>query len=86
MTPADLNAALDAMQAAATSDANKPGLITIHTDDWITTLYAVKATCARLDDGLRHRNIQIHIGAHQTTKVVTRGEADGRGAPYRDLT
>lgn len=86
MTPDELNAALDAMQAAATSDADKPGLITIKTDDWISNLDAIKATCARLDDGLRHRDIQIHIGTQQVTRVLTRAEAGERGAPYRDLT
>lgn len=86
MTPAELNADLDAMQAAASSDADKPGLITIATEDWIANLDAIKATCARLDDGLRHRNIQVHIGSQQVTRVLTRAEAGERGAPYRDLT
>lgn len=86
MTPAELNADLDDMQAAASSDAEKPGLITIKTDDWISNLDAIKATCARLDDGLRHRNIQIHIGSQQQTKVITRAEAGAKGEPYRELT
>lgn len=86
MTPSELDDALDAMQAGSTGDADTaPGLITIHTDHWIETLSAVKATCARLDDGLRYRDIMVHIGSGQDTRVLTRGDAEDRGAPYRDL-
>lgn len=84
MTPNELDHALDAMQAARNPD-QMPGLITVQTDDWIDSLSAVKATCARLDDGLRYRDVVVHIGAKQQTKVLTRAEAGGRGAPYRDL-
>lgn len=86
MSPEELNAALNAMQAAAIDDAGKPGLITVNTADWIGNLDRVKATCARLDDGLRHRDIRIHIGSQQATKVLTRAEAGERGEPYRDLS
>ena len=87
MTPTELDDALDALQQAAGGDANRlPGLIGVQTDDWIARTSAVGAKCARLDDGLRHRDIQIHIGAQQKTTVLTRAEAGDRGAPYRDLT
>ena len=87
MTPTELDDALDAMQQAAGGDANRlPGLITVQTDDWIDRLSAVGAKCARLDDGLRYRDIVIHIGAQQETKVLTRAEAGERGEAYRDLT
>lgn len=84
MTPTELDDALDALQQAAGGDANRlPGLIGVQTD---ARTSAVGAKCARLDDGLRHRDIQIHIGAQQKTTVLTRAEAGDRGAPYRDLT
>lgn len=87
MTPAELDNALDALQAAAGADSDRsPGLITVQTHDWINSLSAIGAGCARLDDGLRHRNIVIHIGAQQETRVLTRAQAQDRGAPYRDLT
>ena len=87
MTPTELDDTLDAMQQAAGGDADRmPGLITVQTDDWIDRLSAVGAKCARLDDGLRYRDIVIHIGSKQETKVLTRAEAGERGAPYRDLT
>ena len=37
------------------------------------------------DGGLRHRDVQIHVGSAQQTKLLTRAEAGERGAPYRDL-
>jgi len=51
----------------------------------VNVLSAVRATCAALNDGLRHRNMVIHVGSQQETKVLTRAEAGERGAPYRDL-
>lgn len=75
--------ALDAMQAVDDPD-QMPGLITVQTDDWIDSLSVIKATCARLDDGLRYRDVVVHIGAQQQTKVLTRAEASERGTPYRD--
>lgn len=86
MTPDQLNDALDAMSAAAGDDPNlMPGLITVESGHWVHVLSAVRATCAALHDGLRHRNIVIHVGSQQETKVLTRTEAGERGAPYRDL-
>lgn len=86
MTPEQLNDTLDAMAAAAGDDPNLlPGLITVETDHWVHVLSAVRAKCTALHDGLRHRNIVIHVGSQQKTKVLTRAEAGERGAPYRDL-
>jgi len=86
MTPDQLNDALDAMAAAAGDDPNLlPGLITVETDHWVNVLSAVRAKCTALHDGLRHRDIVIHVGSQQKTKVLTRAEAGERGAPYRDL-
>lgn len=86
MTPDDLNAALDAMAAAAGDDPNLlPGLITVESSHWVHVLSPIGATCARLDDGLRYRSIVVHVGSAQETKVLTRAEAGGRGAPHRDL-
>lgn len=86
MTPTELDAALDAMQTAAAGNPDlMPGLITVETDHWVQVLSGVRPTCARLDDGLRHRDIQIHVGSRQEMKVLTRAEAGERGAPYRDL-
>lgn len=86
MTPTELDDALDAVMQAAGGNADQmPGLITVQADDWIERTSAIGAKCARLDDGLRHRDIVIHIGAQQDTKVLTRAAAGERGAPYRDL-
>jgi len=86
MTPNDLDDALDAMQLAAAGNPDlMPGLITVESNHWIHVLGAIGATCARLDDGLRHRDVQVHVGAAQETKVLTRTEAGDRGAPYRKL-
>ena len=86
MTLDQLNDALDAMAKAAGDDPELlPGLITVESGHWVNVLAAVRATCAALNDGLRHRNIVIHIGSQQETKVLTRAEAGERGAPYRDL-
>ena len=87
MTPDELDDALDAMAAAAGDDANlMPGLITVESGHWLNVLSAVRATCAALHDGLRHRDIVIHVGSQQETKVLTRAEAGERGEPYRDVT
>lgn len=86
MTPDQLNDTLDAMASAAGDDPNSlPGLITVETDHWVQVLSSVRATCTALHDGLRHRDIVIHVGSKQETKVLTRAEAGERGAPYRDL-
>ena len=86
MTPTELDDALDAMQLAAAGNPDlMPGLITVESNHWVQMLSAVRPTCARLDDGLRHREIQIHVGSAQVTKLLTRAEAGERGAPYRDL-
>lgn len=86
MTPTELDDALDAMQLAAAANPDlMPGLITVGSNHWVQVLSAVRPTCARLDDGLRHRDIQIHVGSAQETKLLTRAEAGERGAPHRDL-
>ncbi|MNS19773.1 hypothetical protein D3C72_514970 [compost metagenome] len=86
MTPTELDDALDAMQSAAAGNPDlMPGLITVESNHWVQVLSGVRPTCARLDDGLRHRDIQIHVGSAQETKLLTRTEAAELGAPYRDL-
>lgn len=86
MTPTELDDALDAMQLAAAANPDlMPGLITVESNHWVQVLSDVRPTCARLDDGLRHRDIQIHVGSAQVTKLLTRAEAGERGVPYRDL-
>jgi len=37
----------------------------------VQVLSGVRPTCARLDDGLRHRDIQIHVGSAQEMRVST---------------
>ena len=51
----------------------------------MNVLSGVRATCTDLHDGLRRRDIAIHGGSTQETRVLTRAEAGERGAPYRDL-
>lgn len=85
MTPAELNAQMDAMTAAANGVSEAlPGLITVQTDTWIQSLWALRPTCAALSDGLRHRNIQVQIASTFEIRLLTRSEAGGRGAPYRE--
>ena len=90
MTREDLDLALDTMaKAASAADAlgARPGLITVNSDGWCDVLSdALRATCKTLQDGLRYRDIQIYVGAAQTTAVLSRKEAGVRGEPYRDLT
>lgn len=86
MTPTELDEALDAMETAAEGNPDKmPGLITVLTDDWLGPLVMLRGVCKSLADGMRHRDIVIHVGAQQTTAVLTRAEAGERGEPYRDL-
>lgn len=86
MTRDDLDQLLDAMDRSATeADAEdaRPGLITVQRDLWCASLSDdLRATCS----ALRYRDIQIHVGAAQTTALLSRAEAGGRGEPYRDLT
>jgi hypothetical protein len=34
---------------------------------------------------MRYRDIVVHVGSQKVTAVIPRGEASGRGGPYRDL-
>lgn len=87
MTPDQLNDALDALAAAAGGNPDlMPGLTTVESGHWVQVLSAVRASCSALNDGLRHRDIMIHVGSQQETKLLTRVEAGERGAPYRALT
>jgi len=86
MTPDQINDAIDAMAAAAGGDPDKlPGLITVRTDDWVGSLRDFRATCKALSDGMRHRDIVIHVASNLRTAVLTRAEAGERGQPFRDL-
>lgn len=86
MTPDQLNDALDAMATEADGDPDKmPGLITVRTDDWVGSLCEFRATCKALSDGMRHRDVVIHVASNLRTAVLTRVEAEERGAPFRDL-
>lgn len=85
MTRDELDATLEKMTAAAESD-QEPGLITVESTHWVHHLSVVRAICSALHDGLRYRNIQIHVSSTFETKVLSRAEAGERGAPYRELT
>ncbi|WP_447909469.1 hypothetical protein [Brevundimonas bullata] len=85
MTRDELDATLEKMTAAATPDQG-PGLITVESNHWVHHLSVVRATCSALHDGLRYRNIQLHVSSTFETKVLSRAEAGERGAPYRELT
>ncbi|WP_312599060.1 hypothetical protein [Brevundimonas sp.] len=85
MTPDDLHAQLDALQAAAgDDDSRKPGLITIRSDEWIERLYAESVKPKTIADGIRIRDIKVAISADAMTAVLTREEAGDRGEPYRE--
>lgn len=89
MTRDELDATLEKMAGeaiAAEAPDKGPGLITVESTHWVHHLSAVRATCSALHDGLRYRNVQIHVGSTLETRVLSRAEAGERGAPYRDLT
>jgi hypothetical protein len=86
MTLDELNDTIDAMALAAAGDPHQlPGLITINTELWVKDLADMRAPCKALHDGMRHRDIVVHIFSTAKTEVLTRTEAGERGAPYRDL-
>lgn len=86
MTPTELDDALDAMAASAAGDPDTmPGLITVRTDDWVGSLRDFRATCTALSDGMRHRDVVIHVAGNHRSMVLSRAEAGERGAPFRDL-
>lgn len=86
MTPEQLTAALDAMVAAAGDNTDLlPGLIEVDSTEWCETLYVIDHTAKSLDEGIRHRGINVAISSAFETRVLTRVEAGDRGAPYRDL-
>lgn len=85
MTAEELTAAIDAMIAAAGSDAERlPGLITVNSTDWCNALHDIEHVTRTLDEGIRHRGIRVSVSSAFETKVLTRAEAGERGAPYRD--
>lgn len=88
MTADELNAALDALEAAAGGDADKrPGLIEVETDNWIDHIAPMPRPHPKtIADGIRIRDIKVAVGASDTTRVLTRAEAGERGEPFRDLT
>lgn len=85
MTVDEINDTLDAMAAkAAGGDPEQmPGLITFHTDVWVPMPRF--ASAKNMEDGMRYRDVRIHVGSQQKTAVLTRAEAGDRGEPYRDL-
>ncbi|MCA0366825.1 MAG: hypothetical protein LCH57_02020 [Proteobacteria bacterium] len=87
MTPDELHARLDAMQAdAGEDDRRKPGLITIQTDDWIERLSGMQSGRPQtIADGIRIRDIKVAVGSQETTAVLNRAESGDRGEPYRAL-
>lgn len=85
MTLDELNDALEAMASKASEPDQMPGLITIQTDDWVSSLADLRAPCKALSDGMRYRDIVVHVGSQKTTGIISRGEASKRGEPYRDL-
>lgn len=89
MTRDELDATLEKMagEASAADALDKaPGLITVESDHWVHHLSVIRATCSALHDGMRYRNVQVHVGSAFESRVLSRAEAGERGAPYRDLT
>lgn len=86
MTPDQLNDSLDVMAIAANGDPDRmPGLITVNTNDWVGPLADLRAPAKNLIDGMRYRDIVVHVGSQQVTAVLTRADAGERGTPFRDL-
>jgi len=80
MALSELDYALDAMQLAAGSNPDlMPGLITVKSNHWVQVLSDVGSTCARLDEGLRHRDVQTHVGSAQEAQLFTRRQGSGAG-------
>lgn len=86
MTLDELNDSLEAMELAAAGVPQRlPGLITINTDLWVNDLADMRAPCKALHDGMRYRDVVVHISSDARTEVLTRAQAGERGEPYRDL-
>lgn len=88
MTCDELDETLDRMCEAASAKGDgemSPGLITVESTHWVGHIAEVGATCASLHDGLRYRQIKIHVSSGLETRVLSRAEAGDRGAPYREL-
>lgn len=85
MTPAQLDALLDDMAGNADRPELAPGLITVNTDHWLGPLSGLGPTCKSLQDGMRYRDIQVHVASGHDTAVLSREASGDRGAPYRDL-
>ena len=89
MTRDELDETLDRMQASSRARGDtesSPGLITVESSHWVGHIAEVRARCASLQDGLRYRDIKIHVSSGLETAVLSRAEAGDRGEPYRDLT
>lgn len=87
MTRDELDRLLDAMENAAGDPGGKPGLITVESGLWVSDLaHAIRPTCTSLTDGLRYRNVKVHVSSSLTHAVLTRADAGHAGEPYRDLS
>jgi len=89
MTRDELDDILERMNEACATlgePGGGPGLITVESGWWVAHLSGVRATCSALHDGLRYRDVQVHVGSSLETQVLSRDDAGERGAPYRDLT
>lgn len=87
MTLDQLNDSLDGMEQAAGGDASlMAGLITINAELWVRELAEMRAPCKALHDGMRYRDVVVHISSQAQTAVLSRTQAGQRGEPYREMS
>lgn len=89
MTQAEIDSLLKAMQdqfEKTGDDADRPGVITFQTDDWVGK--NLPTCCTAIWRGIRDRGIRILVSKDRETRVWTRGEAAAagqNGEPFEDL-
>ncbi|NQE61512.1 hypothetical protein [Caulobacter sp. RHG1] len=86
ITQAEIDALLDAMQVEfekTGDDADRPGLITFQSDDWIG--FDLPTCCTAIWRGIRYRGIRVTISRERETRVWTHGEALAAGERLEHL-
>ena len=74
MTRDELDETLDRMQASSRARGDtesSPGLITVESSHWVGHIAEVRARCASLQDGLRYRDIKIHVSSTGANLIAT---------------
>ncbi|PTT05694.1 MULTISPECIES: hypothetical protein [unclassified Caulobacter] len=86
MTAEQIATAVQALhEQAGEHEGLKPGLITVHADNWVAMSPRLPALCTIPALGIRHRGIRVIVSRQEDNRVLTRDEAGQRGEPFLDL-